>query len=121
VDELLNIFHFQHNIVFKCTCKFSIFRYYSIIHQNSNGKVGLKLNLTSHFQTYLLSIFIVSKFLKFCNHFIINSKKGTTLLLCYLKLFSIYFLLLFSKIGPFFYYFGDNYFFCIIYRAFTLW
>jgi len=27
-----------------------------------------KLNLTNYFQTFLLSIFFVPKFLKFCNH-----------------------------------------------------
>jgi hypothetical protein len=61
-----------------------------------------KLNLTNHFQTYLLFTFIVPKFLEFCNHLTINSKKGTMFLLCYLKLFSIYFLLFVSKIEPFF-------------------
>jgi hypothetical protein len=35
-----------------------------------------KLNLTSHFQTYLLFIFIVQKFFKFCNHLITNLKKN---------------------------------------------
>ncbi len=114
VNELLNILHFQHNVALKCTCKFSTFKYYNRIHQTSNGKVGLKLNLTNHFQTYLLSIFIVPKFFKFCNHLIINSKEGMMHLLCYYKLFSSYFLLLLSKIGPFF-----NYFLNLLYHAFT--
>jgi hypothetical protein len=96
-----------------CTCRFSTFKYYSRIHQTFSGKVGLKFNLSRHFQTYLLFIYIVPKFLKFCNQFIINSKKGTMLL------FSIYFLLLLSKTKPFFDYFGDNYFFCLLYHAFT--
>ncbi len=94
-----------------CTCRFSTFKYYSRIHQTSSGKVGLKFNLTHHFQT--LFIYIVPKFLKFCNQFIINSKKGTMLL------FLIYFLLLLSKTKPFFDNFGDNYFFCLLYHAFT--
>ncbi len=102
IDELLNILHFQHDVALKCSYKFSTFKYYSRIHQTFNGKVGLKLNLTNHFQTYLLSIFIMPKFFKFCNHLIINSKKGTMFLLCYFKLFSIYFLLLLSKTRPFF-------------------
>ncbi len=120
VDELLNIFKFQHDVALKCTCTFSTFKYYNWIHQTYNGKVGLKLNLTNHFETYLLSIFIVPKFLKFYNHLIINSKKGTMLLLYYFKLFSIYFLLLLSKTRPFYDYFGDNYFFGILYHVFTL-
>jgi hypothetical protein len=33
------------------------------------------LNLTNHFQTYLLSTFIVPKFFKICNHCIINLKE----------------------------------------------
>jgi hypothetical protein len=119
VDELLNILHFQHDVALKCTCKFSTFKYYSGIHQTSNGKVCLKLNLTNHFQTYLLSIFSLPKFHKFCNHLIINSKKGTILLLCYFQLLSIYFLLLLSKIGPLFDCFGNNYFFRVFYHAFT--
>jgi hypothetical protein len=61
-----------------------------------------KLNLTNHFQTYLLFTFIVPKFFEVCNHLTINSKKSTMLLLCYLKLFSVYFLLFVSKIEPFF-------------------
>jgi hypothetical protein len=101
VDELLNILHFQHDVALKCTCKFSTFKCYSRIHETSNGKIGLKFNLTSHFQTYLIFIFIMPKFFKFCNHLIINSKKGTILLLCYFKLFSIYFLLLLSKLDHF--------------------
>ncbi len=74
VNELLNILHSQHDVALKCTCKFSTFKYYynKIIHQTSNEKVGLKLNLTNHFQTYLLFIFIMPKFLKFFNHLIIN-------------------------------------------------
>jgi hypothetical protein len=114
------IFKFQHDVALKCTCTFSTFKYYSRIHQNYNGKVGLKLNLTNHFQICLLSIFIVPKFLKFYNHLIKISKKGTMLLLYYFQSFSIYFLLLLSKIGPFFYCFGDNYFFLILYHVFTL-
>jgi len=55
-----------------------------------------KLNLIRHFQTYLLSIFIVPKFLQF-----LNSNKSTMLLLCYLNCFSIYFFLV-SKIRPLF-------------------
>ncbi len=93
VDELLDILNFQHDVALKCICKFSTFKYYSRIHQTSNGKVGLKLKLTDHFQTYLLSIFIVLKKFKFYNHLIINSKKGTMLLLCYFQSFSIYFLI----------------------------
>jgi len=58
VDELLNILHFQQDVAPKCICKFSTFKYYNRIHQTSNEKVGLKFNLTSHFQTHLLSIFI---------------------------------------------------------------
>ncbi len=119
VDELLNILKFQHDVALKCNSKFSTFKYYSRIHQTYSGKVGLKLNLTYHFQTYLLSIFIVPNFSKFCNHFIINSKKGPIFLLCYFKLFSIYFLLLLSIIGPFFDCFGDDYIFWILYHAFT--
>jgi hypothetical protein len=61
-----------------------------------------KLNF-SHFQTYLLSTFIVPNFFKFWNHLTINSKKNTIVLLCYLKLFSIYFFLLVS-----------NYFDCLL-------
>ncbi len=110
---------FLNNVALKCTRKFSKFKYYNIIHQTSNGKICLKHNLTSHFQTYLLSIFIVPKFHKFCNHLIINSKKGIMLLLCYFQLFSIYFLLLLSKIEPFSGCFGNNYFFYIFYHAFT--
>jgi len=60
-----------------------------------------KLNF-NHFQAYLLSTFIVPKFLKLCNHLTINSKKSTIVLLCYLKLFSIYLFLLVSKIKPLF-------------------
>ncbi len=119
VDELLNILHFQHDVTLKCTCKFSTFKYYNRIHQNSNGKIGLKLNLINHFQTYLLSIFIVPKTLKFYNHLIINSKKVTMFLLCYFQLFSIYFLLLLPKTRPFFYCFKNNYFFYLLYHAFT--
>ncbi len=59
----------------------------------------------------MLFIFIVPKLFKFCNHFIINSKKGTMFSLCYFQVFSIYFLLFLSKIGSFVDYFGDNYFF----------
>ncbi len=93
----------------------------------------MKLNLTNHFQAYLLPIFIVPKFLKFCNHFIINSKKGTMLLLCYFQLFSIYFILLLSKTRPFLttleiiifsIYFTMlsplHYLLCILYHAFIL-
>jgi hypothetical protein len=69
---------------------------------------------------HLLFTFIVPKFFNFYNHLIINSKKNTMLLLCYCKIFSIYFLLLALKIGPFFDYLGDNYFFYILYHAFTL-
>jgi hypothetical protein len=94
-------------------------KYYSRIHQTSNGKVGLKLNLTSRFQLYLLSIFIVPKFLKFCIHFIINSKKGPMFLLCYFQLFSIYFHLLLLKTKQIFYYFGNNYFLCLLYHVFA--
>jgi hypothetical protein len=119
VDELLNIFHFQHDVALECTCKFSKFKYYSRIHQTSNQKINLKLNLMSHFQTYLLSIYIVPKFSEFCNQFIINSKKGTMLLLCYLKLFKIYFFLLLLEIGPFFDCFGDNYFFLVYFIMFS--
>jgi len=103
----------------KCTCKFSKFKYYSRIHQTYNGKVDLKLNLTSHFQTYLLSIYIVPKFFKFCNHLIINSKKGNMLLLCYLNLFSIYFFPLLPKIGSYFDCFGNNYIFFIYFTMFS--
>jgi hypothetical protein len=49
----------------KMYCKLSTFKYYNRIHQKYNGKVSLKLNLTSHFQTYLLFIFVVPKFFKF--------------------------------------------------------
>ncbi len=118
VDELLNILHFQHDVALKCSCKFSTFKCYSKINQTSCGKIGLKFNLTSF--SNMLSIFIVLKFFKFCNHLIINSKKGTMILLCYFKLFSMYFLLLLSKTGPFFYCFGDNYFLNLFYHAFTL-
>jgi hypothetical protein len=86
VDELLNILHFQHDVALKCTWKLSTFKYYNRIHQTSNGKIDLKLNLISHFQTYLLSIFVVPKFFKFYNHLLINSKKGTMLLLRYFKI-----------------------------------
>jgi hypothetical protein len=43
VDEngLLNIFHFQHNVTQKYTCKFSMFKYYNRIHQISNEKTSL--------------------------------------------------------------------------------
>ncbi len=75
--------------------------------------------MTTHFQTYLLFTFIMPKFFKFCNHFIINLKKSTMFLLSYFKLFSTYILLLVSKIRQFFDYFGDVYFFCIHYHAFT--
>ncbi len=83
-NELLNILHFQQDVTLKCICKFSTFKCYNRIHQTSNGKVGLKLNLMSHFQTYLLSIFIMQRFFKFCNHFITKLKKNTMFLLCYL-------------------------------------
>jgi len=119
VNELLDILNFQHDVALKCTCKFSTFKYYSRIHQTSNGKVGLKLNLTNHLQTNLLSIFIVPKFFKFYNHLIINSKKSTMLLLCYFQLFSIYFLILLSKTESFFDCFENNYFLCILYHVFT--
>ncbi len=33
--------------------------------------------MINHFQSYLLSTFILQKFFKFCNHLIINSKKIT--------------------------------------------
>jgi len=119
INELLDILHFKHDITLKCTCKFSTFKYYNKIHQNFNGKIGLKLNLTNHFQTYLLFIFIVPNFFNFFIHLIINSKKGTMFLLCYFQLFSIYFRLLLLKIGPFFHYFGDNYFLYSFYHVFT--
>jgi hypothetical protein len=41
VDELLNVLHFQRNVTLKCTCKFTMFKYYSRIYQTYNGKVGL--------------------------------------------------------------------------------
>jgi len=82
-----------------------------------DSHLNLKESLGVH---HLLVTFIVPKFLNFCNHLIINSKKNTMLLLCCCKIFSIYFLLLALKIGPFFDYLGDNYFFYIFYRAFTL-
>jgi hypothetical protein len=41
IDELSNILHFQHNVVLKCPCKFSTFKYYNRIHQTCNRKVGL--------------------------------------------------------------------------------
>jgi hypothetical protein len=66
VDELFHILHFQQDVTLKCICKFSTFKYYSKIHQTYNEKVGLKLNLMSHFETCLLSIFIAyRKFSKF--------------------------------------------------------
>ncbi len=91
INELLDILHFKHDITLKCTCKFSTFKYYNKIHQNFNGKIGLKLNLTNHFQTYLLFIFIVPIFFNFFIHLIINSKKGTMFLLCYFQSTFVYF------------------------------
>jgi hypothetical protein len=41
VDELLNILHFQRDVTLKCTCKFTMFKYYNRIYQTSIGKVGL--------------------------------------------------------------------------------
>ncbi len=41
VDELLNIFHFQHNVDLNYIFKFSTFKYYSSIHQTYNEKVGV--------------------------------------------------------------------------------
>jgi hypothetical protein len=38
---ILNVFHFQHDVVLKCTFKFSTFKYYSRIYQNFNGKICL--------------------------------------------------------------------------------
>jgi hypothetical protein len=64
-----------------------------------------KLNLTNRFQTYLLSTFIVPKFLKFCNHLTINSKKSTMVLLCYFFKNQFSFLYLCQKLDhlcPFF-------------------
>ncbi len=118
-SNLLNIFHFRNEVAFKCNCKFSMFKYYSRLHQTSNGKNMFKLNLTNHVKTYLLSTFIVPKFIKFYNHLTINSKKSTMLLICYFLKNSIYFLLFVSKTRPFFNYLFLNYFFCIFYDAFT--
>jgi len=89
---IIGILHFQHDVVLKCICKFSMFKYYNKIHQNFNGKVGLNSiwQLISRHTCYLL--FIMPKFFKFCNHLIINSKKNTMLLLYYFQLFSIYIL-----------------------------
>jgi hypothetical protein len=81
VDELLNIFHFHHNVDLNYTFKFSTFKYYSSIHQIYNEKVGVNSFLTNHFQTYLLSNFIVQKFFKIYNHVTINPKKSTMPLL----------------------------------------
>jgi len=41
IDGLLNIFHFEHNVTLKYTCKFSMFKYYNKIHQISNEKTSL--------------------------------------------------------------------------------
>jgi hypothetical protein len=60
VDELLNIFHFQHNVVLKCTCKFSAFKYYSRMHQMSNGKVGL-LQFDQSFSNIFVIYFYFTK------------------------------------------------------------
>ncbi len=79
-----------------------------------------KLNFTSHFQTYLLSTFIVLKFLKFCNHLTINSKKSTMLLMCYFyNYFQSTFFYLYKKTRPFFDYLFLTPCFYIFYHVFT--
>ncbi len=60
-----------------------------------------QLNLTSHFQTYLLSTFIVPKFLKFCNHLNINSNKSTMFIMI-LNYFQSTFFYLCQKLDHFF-------------------
>jgi len=61
-----------------------------------------KLNLINHFITSLLFVFIVPKIFKFCNHYIINSKKNTMFLLCYFKFFQSTFFYLCHKLDHFF-------------------
>ncbi len=117
---IIEYFSLSHDVALKCICNFSIFKYYNRIHQTYNGKVSLKLNLTSHFHTYLLSIFIVSKFLKFCNHNYKLKERHHAFIMLFSIIFNILSSIL-SKIGPFFYCFGDNYVFCLLYHAFTLW
>jgi hypothetical protein len=57
-NQLLNILHFQHDVALKCICKFSNFKYYSKIHQTSNGEVGLN-SIFKH------TCYIVPKLFKF--------------------------------------------------------
>ncbi len=115
VDELLNILHFQHDVALKCTYKFSTFKYYNRIHQTSNWKVCLNSIWLIIFKNTCY-LFYCTNFFQIYNHFIMNLKKSTMFLLCYLKLFSIYFLLLVSKIGLFFYFFKKT----IFYVYFTM-
>jgi hypothetical protein len=108
IDELLNIFHFQHDVIVKCICEFLMFKHYSKMHQTSNEKIGLNSIWPIIFKHNCYLLLLCEFFFKICNHLIINSKKSTMFLLCHLKLFSIYFLVLVWKIGPFFYCIIDN-------------
>jgi hypothetical protein len=102
IDELLNILHFQHNVTIKRICKFLMFKYYSKVHQTSSKKISLNSISPIIFKHTCYLFLLCEGFFKICNHLIINSKKNTMLLLCNFKLFSIYFLVLVSKVGPFF-------------------
>ncbi len=115
VDELLNILHFQYNVVFKCTCKFSTFKYYRKIHQTPSEKVGLNSILLVIFKHTCYLFLLCQSF----SNFVITSLETQRKALYFYQVLSIYFLLLVSKNGPFFYSLGNNYFSCIFYHVFT--
>jgi hypothetical protein len=117
---IFGILHFQHDVVLKCICKFSMFKYYNKIHQNFNGKVGLNSiwQLISRHTCYLL--FIMPKFFKFCNHLIINSKKKHhVFIILFSIIFNLHSLTCVKNWTIFQLFWKLLLFFCIFYHVFT--
>ncbi len=84
-----------------------------------NEKVGLNTILTSQFQNYLFPIFIIPKFLKFCNWFAIKPIEGSIVSKWNLSKIWIYFLVFLWKTASFLtWYFFVNFFY-ILYYVFT--
>ncbi len=115
IDDFFNIFHFQHDVVLKCAYKFSTFKYYNKIHQNSNGKACLNsiwLVIYYLYTSYTCYSFLLCQ--SFSNFAITYYKieKKTIFLLFFYFLYVFFYLC--QKLDHFFIMFL-NYFFFILY------